>query len=143
MSKLEKTIFLFVSLILFITSGIFFIFKNFYQIKTQFGIRPHTYTSSLLHLHILLVPVFVLCAGYLLKCHVIPKLSGDKKIRRKSGLFVLVSLGLMVLSGYVLQVGMSLSFNKATAWTHVIISFIWFLALIWHCRLFSAKSKRP
>lgn len=139
MSRFERSLFLVTSSIVFITGGIYFIYKYYLSIETSFGVRPHPFTSSLLHLHIILVPVLVLFFGYFFKIHILEKLNSDNKNRKRSGIFTLVTLVVMIFSGYYLQTGTILSVNQFTAWVHIIISFLWFIVFIWHFRVFKRK----
>lgn len=135
MNKSEKRFFSLTSSIVFITGTIYFVVKYFFKIETDFGVRPHSLTSPLLHLHIVLVPFLVAAFGYFLKLHVLPMLKGKKSQRKKSGIFILSTLIIMVFSGYLLQIGLDPYINSILGWVHIIISFMWIIMYLRHSRL--------
>ena len=134
MTKLEKRLFVTTNIIISIQGIIYFYFKYFMQSETPFGARPHGFTSTMLHLHILLVPFLIIGLGYLLSIHILPKLKLKKSSRRKSGIALLITLILSILSGYLLQMGFELKTSQMIGWLHIGISFIWILLFTWHLR---------
>ncbi|MBD66312.1 MAG: hypothetical protein CME62_13965 [Halobacteriovoraceae bacterium] len=140
MTKAERKYFLLLSFTIFIQGLIYFIFKEFFQIETTFGPRPHALTSSLLHIHILIVPLMVFALGYLFKVHILEKLK--RKKRRKSGITGLILFLLMILSGYLLQMGLELQTTRVIAIFHITVSVLWFGQLLWHSRKARSLQKK-
>jgi hypothetical protein len=134
MNKLEKKTFSITSITVFVTGTLYFIIKYFFKVETDFGTRPHSLTSSLLHTHIILVPILVGFFGYFLKLHVIPMLKSKKTIKRKSGIAILCTLIIMVISGYLLQIGLDPITSNSIAWIHIIISFLWIIIYLYHLK---------
>lgn len=103
-------------------------------VESDYGPRPHELTATWLHLHIITAPIVILTVGYLLPIHILPKVKKGSSPRKRSGIFMVVSFAVMVISGYLLQMGFSANFDKATGLVHSIISGIWGVLLLWHSR---------
>ena len=130
MTLKERRIFLSIASLVTIQGIVYFIFKEFFQKQTDFGLRPHDFTSSLLHMHILFVPALVFLFGYLYKVHIYKKLKSKKK--KISGFISMAFFVLMIFSGYLLQMGFSLDSSRFIGYLHVLISVIWFAFCIYH-----------
>jgi uncharacterized membrane protein len=135
MTKNEKKYFLLSNLLITSVGIVYFIYKYFMVLETEYGVRPHSSTSFWLHFHIVTVPVLVLGVGYLLPIHILPKLKRGNSTRKVSGVFLISTFLVMVVSGYLLQLGLSSEFNRVTGWLHSIISGIWISIILWHIRL--------
>lgn len=125
MTKSERNYFITINSIVAISGVVYFIFKYFFEQTTDFGVRPHPYTSTLLHLHILLVPFMLVVFGYLLKSHIVRKLKSNSSKRKKSGISILVFFIVMSFSGHLLQVGLDPSVNTWVGYLHVVLAFLW------------------
>ena len=143
MTKNEKKVFSWLSILIFIQGVLYFIAKYFMQVETQFGPRPHQLTSSLLHMHILLVPLLVLNLGYLLSIHILPKLKAKFTKRKNSGLVLLALMLLMIVSGYFLQMGFTPNINTIIGTIHSVVSLVWFVLFLWHSRKKLGLSTTP
>lgn len=135
MNNLERKSFTWINLSISIIGIFYFIYKYFMSVETEFGIRPHSLTSSLLHLHIISVPILLIFFGYLLPVHVILKLRKNHPNRKVSGITILVLFIMMSISGYLLQMGFGLSTDKFIGVAHTVISFLWVLIYLWHFRM--------
>ncbi len=133
MTKLERRIFTLSNLLVSIIGLVYFIYKYFFKNETEFGLRPHEYTSTFLHLHIITVPILLICFGYLLSKHIIPKLTKGNSQRKLSGISLLVLFFLMTLSGYLLQ--MAFENTQYVEISHLGFSFIWIFIYLWHFRM--------
>ena len=130
MTNKERNSFLLLSAVVTGQGFVYFIYKDFMQVETSFGLRSHPFSASLLHMHILLVPILVFCFGYLYKVHIQKKLKNAN--RRISGLITLTLFLAMIISGYLLQMGFELSVTKILGKIHLVISLVWFFACLWH-----------
>ena len=135
MTKTEKKYFIFTNLFISIIGIVYFVYKYFMALETEYGVRPHQSTSFWLHFHIVTVPLVILGVGYLLPIHILPKLAKEKSPRKVSGIFLISTFIIMVISGYLLQMGFSSEFNNTTGWVHSVISGVWISILLWHIRL--------
>lgn len=134
MTKSEKRTFFYLNLIVTIIGIVYLVYKYFLVQETEYGIRPHESTATWLHLHVASVPLLLLGIGYLFKVHISPKLKAAKPARSISGLFLIKTFIVMVISGYLLQMGLSSDFNYSAGIIHSVISGIWVVLLIWHIR---------
>lgn len=134
MTLIEKRLFILTNLIISSVGVLYFIFKTFFDVETPYGVRPHEFTSSLLHAHIITVPLLLIIVGLILGKHSIPKLRAKKNKRKISGISLIVFFVLMTFSGYLLQVGLGLDSIFLIGWGHILISVLWMLVSFWHIR---------
>lgn len=132
MTKFERRLFSYSNLLVSFVGIIYFIYKYFFKVQTDFGIRPNPATSFWLHFHIVTVPVIVFLVGYLYKLHIYPKLKRNNSKRKKSGIILIFLFILMTLSGYLLQLAFDI--NDSIGIIHIIASFLWFFGYLWHFR---------
>ena len=140
MTSKERKVFTYTNIIVSMIGMIYFILKYFFQVETEYGILPHKQTPYWLHLHIISVPFLIFLTGYLYRVHIGPKLNSGNPKRSISGVSILTSFGFMVISGYLLQIGLKDKFNVQAAWIHIITSFIWLLGYLWHFRFNFSKN---
>lgn len=132
MTNKEKRVFTSLNLFVSIIGVLYFIVKYFFKVETEFGIRPHALTSSLLHLHIITVPILLLALGYLFSIHIMPKWNSSNPKRSVSGVSLIILAASMILSGYLLQVALSGPNNEVAAIIHLVASFLWVFIYLWH-----------
>jgi hypothetical protein len=87
--------------------------------------------------HILVAPFLVFAAGLLWKIHIWPRfrqfsISKMGILKGLSGLFMVLTLVPMILSGALIQITTDESARKVWVATHVFSSFIWVAASIFH-----------
>lgn len=86
-------------------SGVgYFLMKHLWVSDDPFAVEVHPLQAWSLVVHILVAPALVLAAGILYATHVRPYLSVAGRSNRRSGMLMLGTFGVMVLSGYGLQV---------------------------------------
>lgn len=85
-------------------SGVlFFLLKHFYVPADPFAVEGHPLQTFSLKLHILAGPLLVFIGGVLYTTHVRPYLFGGRRANRPSGLVMIATFVVMVVSGYSLQ----------------------------------------
>ncbi len=134
MTKFERNIFILINLVVSIIGILYFFYDFFLKVETPFGLRPHPQTSSLLHLHIITVPLLLIMFGILWKGHIYSKLKSDHKERKRSGVAILILFSLMCLSGYMLQLALGVSIDQNLGLFHTALSLCWLIFSLWHCR---------
>lgn len=134
MTKFERNSFIFTNLAISIIGLIYFYFDFFLKVKTPFGLRPHPQTSTLLHMHIITVPLLLIMFGVLWKGHIYKKLKVGLKKRKKSGIAILIFFILMCVSGYALQIALGVEIDKNLGLFHTALSVLWLMFSLWHCR---------
>ena len=141
MTRRESNTFIYLNLIVFIEGAVYFYFKYFQLVPTEYGERPHGYTSFLQHTHILFVPSLLVLFGYFLKIHILDKLNSGIKTKRVSGISMLIIFILMSISGYMLQFGYELDISNYIGSLHIITSALWLVILVWHVKNKGLKIK--
>lgn len=120
----NKTLYRYTHIITFLTiiHGLFFyIIKGYFQIETDYGIRPHPYQAHAQAIHIVLSPLWIFIFGVLFKDHILEKLK-NSKFKKLSGVSSVVFSLLMVLSGYLVQIIYEPSLKEIVVNTHLVTS---------------------
>lgn len=85
----------------------------------------HPWQPTVLHLHVLVAPAWLVVLGMLWSSHVVPKLQSQAKPRRRSGLAVLGLALPMLASGYLLQTAVDDGWRTNWRVVHVVVSAAW------------------
>ena len=91
-------------MVLAATGILLFIMKYLMENHDPFQLVNHPWQPFMLDLHILAAPGLVLVLGMIYWSHVTAKLRGRSKSNRRTGILMLATFPLMVISGYLLQV---------------------------------------
>jgi hypothetical protein len=102
------------------TGFAYFWMKYLLRTDDPFAVVNHPWEGTMLNLHVLASPPFVLIFGIILNSHVLKKLKAPKLPNRRSGLLSFVSFAAMVCSGYLLQVVMDESWLRALVAVHLV-----------------------
>jgi hypothetical protein len=102
-----------------ITGFAYFWMKYFVESSDPFAVVNTPWEPTMLHLHVLASPPFILIFGIILNSHIIKKLGASKMPNRKSGLASFGLFAAMVCSGYLLQVMTDASWLRALVALHV------------------------
>jgi hypothetical protein len=97
----------------------YFWMKYFIQNDDPFAVLNHPWQSTMLTLHLLASPPFVLVFGIILNSHIMKKLRAPRMPNRTSGLLSFGTFAAMVASGYLLQVTMDDRWLQALVALHV------------------------
>ena len=106
--------------------------KYFVETDDPFAVANHPWQPTLLHLHIAAVPLLVFGLGWIASAHIGPKYRSRTRIARKSGLIMMAIAGVMIFSGYLLQVFTSELALEVSAWTHWISSGVFVAGYLVH-----------
>lgn len=109
----------------------YWIVKDFMGIETEYGLRPHWFQTYAQAAHILLSPLLIISFGMLWKEHIV-KFFKAKTKKLISGVTLSVSLIILILSGYFIQVLYKPSLKLIAVWTHLILSSLYLIAYIRH-----------
>lgn len=113
-----QTRFMHVSVALATVTGIVYAWmKHFVESDDPFAVVNHPWQPTLLHLHVVGVPLLVFGIGWIASNHIAPKYQSKTRIARRSGIIMMLIAGVMVFSGYLLQV---LTGEAALQWSVVI-----------------------
>mgnify|MGYP000305835929 CR=1 FL=1 len=109
----------------------YWIYKYFLKVETEYGIRPHPLQEVWQASHVLLSPLLVFAFGLLFKGH-IWKMYKNAHHKRKTGITLTLSMVIMILSGYLVQVIYQVEAKQITAYVHIAISVLFIFAYLIH-----------
>lgn len=119
MKRWERWSFNIAALVVAATGFAYLWMKYFVQNPDPFAVVNHPWEPTMLHLHVLVSPLFILVFGIILNSHVLKKIGAAKMPNRKSGLASFGLFAAMVVSGYLLQVTADEAWLRALVWIHV------------------------
>lgn len=97
-----------------------------------FALVNHPLQTTMLSLHVVASPAFILIFGIVLNSHVMKKLRAPRLPNRRTGLLSLGTFAAMVVSGYLLQVTTSETLLQALVVLHVATSAVFTVAYAIH-----------
>jgi hypothetical protein len=127
----EKYSFAALTAILAVTGVVYFWMKFMMATDDPFAVVNHPLQPLMLQLHLLAAPAFLLIFGIIFNSHVGRKI-GKKIPNRKSGLLSLVTLAVMTVSGYLLQVVTAENVRQITLVAHIASGLVFSGAYLTH-----------
>lgn len=121
----------FTSYLTIIHGVIYWIVKDFMGVESEYGLRPHWFQTYAQAIHILLSPLLVISFGMLWKDHIL-KFFKAKTKKLISGVTLTVSMIIIILSGYLIQVLYEPSLKSIAVWAHLILSALYLMAYVRH-----------
>lgn len=115
-----------------LTSIIYFIAKYFLTIEGEWGAETHPLTIWFQKIHILTVPFLIFAVGMIFSNHIWKRICNGFSKSRTSGIFLLVLLILMTLSGYLIQIIDNQLLRQYSAYLHIGVSVAWSLVFSYH-----------
>ena len=119
MKRWERWAFNALSLAVAATGFAYLWMKYVVQNDDPFSVVNHPWQTSMLSLHVVASPAFILIFGIVLNSHIMKKLSAARLPNRRSGFVSLGTFAAMVVSGYLLQVSSSEGWLTAMVVLHV------------------------
>lgn len=101
------------------------------KIETEYGIRPHAYQSLIQAVHIVLSPLLIFVFGHLFKDHII-RMYKNAIYKRKTGVTLTLTMVVMIVSGYLVQVIYQAGPKMMSAYIHIGISAVFTIAYLIH-----------
>jgi hypothetical protein len=93
--------------------------KYVMQTDDPFAVVNHPWQTSMLSMHVVASPAFILMFGIIFNSHVMKKLGATRLPNRRSGLVSLGTFAAMIVSGYLLQVSSSEGWLQGLVVVHV------------------------
>ena len=119
MKRWERWTFNVLSLTVAATGFTYLWMKYAVQNGDPFAVVNHPWQTSMLGLHVVASPAFILIFGIVFNSHIMKKLSATRLPNRRSGFVSLGTFAAMVVSGYLLQVSSSEGWLQALVVVHV------------------------
>ena len=141
MKRWERWTFNTLSLVVVVTGFAYLWMKYAVQTDDPFAVVNHPWETSMLSLHVVSSPAFILIFGIIFNSHVMKKISATRLPNRRSGLSSLGLFGAMVISGYLLQVSASEAWLQALVVVHVASGAVFAIVYAAHL-IISAKLAR-
>ncbi len=134
MTKKEK-LFLNGSLALCFLTGLFiFLLKNFFETSGEFGFEEHWLLDDVKIFHYIFTPSLVVSFGLLWQGHIKKGVKTRARAKRRSGLFILGVMLLLVFTGQSLLFLVQEEARTWTGWVHSVAGLLIFLGVVRHSR---------
>jgi hypothetical protein len=111
-------------------TGLVYGFMAYCLPESPMDVVNHPWQPTMLHLHVLAAPMWLVVLGAVWYAHVLPKLR--EPARRRSGLALVALAVVMAGSAYLLQTAVEPSVRSLWKVTHVATSLAWLLVLAAH-----------
>ena len=122
-----------ISTFLVTVSGVAYLWmKYFMETNDPFAVVNHPWQPAMLSLHVLVAPVLVFVVGLMVQSHIQKKLRSGTNSNRSSGLASMVTLPVMIASGYMLQVVTAPLLASITLGLHLVSSSIFVITYLTH-----------
>ena len=132
MSRWEAWSFHILSVVLSATGIFLFVMKYLMESHDPFQLVNHPWQLFTQNLHILAAPCLILILGMMYGTHITDKLRSRTKSNRRTGILILVSFPLMVISGYLLQVFTHPALSILAVVVHSVTGTVFALTYLWH-----------
>ena len=119
MKRWERWTFNVLALAVAVSGFAYFWMKYFVEPSDPFAVVNHPWETTMLQLHVLASPPFVLIFGVILNSHIMKKLRATRIPNRRSGLASFGTFAAMIGSGYLLQVVTAEAWLQALVGLHV------------------------
>ena len=114
------------------TGVAYFYMKYLLRSDDPFAVINHPWESSMLAVHIMAAPFFILIFGILLRSHILTKLLSNNRPARRSGWLSILSFTGMAVSGYLLQIGADQVWLRVLMVTHIGTSVVFVIGYVTH-----------
>lgn len=128
-------------------TGLIYAWMRYFATPSDpFAVVNHPWQPTLQHLHIWVAPLLVFAVGLIWREHVWKHWKNGVKVRRSSGVVLMLNLVPMVVSGYLIQTAVTPGWRQTWVAVHLVTSGIWILAHLLHLilpRLATRRRVRP
>lgn len=105
-----------------VTGISYFYMKYAMSTDDPFAVVNHPWQSTMLSLHVIAAPFFIVFFGMLFRSHSLQKILSPIAVNRRTGWTSLISFSAMVLSGYFIQVATTPALITLVIWAHIATS---------------------
>lgn len=142
MKRWERWSFNMLALATAITGFAYLWMKYFVESSDPFAVVNHPWQLSMLALHVVASPIFILFFGIIFNSHVMKKLRATKLPNRRSGYVSLATFALMLASGYLLQVSSNERWLQALVVVHVASGAVFSVVYVSHLIISTSLARR-
>jgi uncharacterized membrane protein YidH (DUF202 family) len=122
-----------ISTIVVTVSGLAYLsMKYLMETDDPFAVVNHPWQSAMLSLHVLAAPVLVFVIGLIANSHIQKKLRSGVPTNRLTGISSMISLPLMIVSGYALQVVTATLLMQVMLGLHLVSSSVFAVTYVIH-----------
>ncbi len=121
--------------------AIWWAYDRFIRVEGVLGPEHHPAQHWWIRIHAVFAYALLIALGYLIKIHIEPGLRGSR--RKKSGLTLLSSLALLILSAFPVLYAMEGPFRSGSAWIHTYLGLGCPLLLVIHLQSKIRARQRP
>lgn len=132
MKRWERWTFNLLSLAVAVTGFAYFGMKYAMTSDDPFAVVNHPWQATMLGLHVIVSPAFILMFGVVLNSHVMKKIRAPRLPNRRTGLLSLGTFAAMVVTGYLLQVASSDAWLQLLVTIHVATGAVFSVAYAAH-----------
>jgi hypothetical protein len=115
-----------------LTGAVFALMKYGMESDDPFAVANHPLQPQALSLHVVVSPLLTFVLGWTFANHIWPKFRNGNGFNRRSGVWSMLLIVPMTLSGYLLQIATSESIRSAMTMAHWISSGIFVIAYAMH-----------
>jgi hypothetical protein len=115
-----------------ITGTVFAVMKYFMTSDDEFAVANHPLQPHMLAAHVVVAPLVLFILGWTFSNHMLPKYRFGNGVNRKSGLWSMLLIVPMALSGYLLQIATADALREAMAITHWVSSGLFVVGYVIH-----------
>ncbi len=105
-----------------LTGAAYFYMKYLLATDDPFAVINHPWQPTMLALHVVAAPFFLVIFGVVLRSHTLRKIASPVSPNRRTGWTALASFASMALTGYFLQVVADPVWHRVLVWAHVVTS---------------------
>ncbi len=132
MSQNEKR-FLYLGLgLCFLTGMGMFLVENFFEVMDEFGQQEHWLMDDFKMLHYIFSPLLVVSFGVLWQGHILKGIRNKKRGKRLSGLFILSTMVVLVLTGQTMLFLVNHDISYWVGWIHLVTGVLIFVGILKH-----------
>jgi uncharacterized membrane protein YidH (DUF202 family) len=124
-----------------ITGIVFAVMKYFMKSEDDFAVANHPWQPHMLAAHVVVAPLLLFILGWTFSNHMLPKYRFGNGENRKSGLWSMLLIVPMALSGYLLQIATSDALRHAMEIAHWVSSGLFVIGYVIH--LIPPLAKEP
>lgn len=122
-----------ISTILVALSGIAYLWMKYVLVNDDpFSLVNHPWQPAMLSLHVAAAPALVFAAGLIANSHIRKKLETGTREGRRSGMLSIITLPLMIASGYALQIVTTPLLSDIARVSHIVSSSVFVVGYAAH-----------